>query len=129
MDPAMQTEAQMAPESSIRLEHERDLMTNSEATKKLLDEYAAADKELKEAAAKKNEIMQSETGLDITEQSKKVKETKTKRDKLKNDVLELVMNGEIKRAGFTKYDKKGERHLMKSEFPLRRSSRKQALDK
>jgi len=96
-------------ESEIRLEHEADLVTNSDATKKLLDDYAAADREFKDAKAKRDGVMASHAGMDLDEHQKKMRSSKAAREKLKGQILDLVMTGEIKRAGFTKTDKKQKR--------------------
>lgn len=102
MDPVTTTHQ----ESEIHLEHLGDLNQNSEKTKQLLDDYAQADKDFKEAVTRKKDLMNSDAGVSMAEESKKVREHKTRKDKLKTDILELIMHGEIKRSGFTKADKK-----------------------
>lgn len=102
MDPTPTTHQ----ESEIHLQHLGDLSQNSDKTKQLLDDYAQADRDFKEATARKKEIMNSHAGMNMAEESKKVREFKAKKDKLKTDILELIMHGDIKRSGFTKADKK-----------------------
>lgn len=89
--------------SEIHLQTMDDWRKNSLDTKKLLDEYAAADKEFKDNKSQMT-IIADKTAYN--EHNKRLKSSKAKRDKLKNDIFELVMKGEVSRAGFTKTDKK-----------------------
>lgn len=103
MDP---TPTHQGGESEIHLQHLGDLSQNSEKTRQLLHDYGLTNTLFQEATRVKEEMMTSDVGMDIAEQSKKVREYKAKKEKLKTEILELIMHGDIKRAGFTKADKK-----------------------
>lgn len=88
-------------------DHQGDPATDWQCTKQLLmRDYKAADEELKAITTMEGYKQNKEKTVAF---NKMLKESRTKRDKLKNQILELVMQGQLERAGSTKPDKKPKR--------------------